>query len=123
MIRAGAVAASRSWPGAVATLDGAMARHPAAHVWSPDLARASARLAARLRARGVRWPETAAAVLTARGASGLAPEPFADVTGADPAVLARLEAGELPPTEVPPDVRRWAPAIEWRSLDLDPDRG
>jgi len=123
VIRTGALAGGRSSPIALATLDGAMARHPAAHVWSPDLARASARLGDRLRERGLPWPETAAAVLTARGASGLETGPFATVTGVDPGVLARLESGELAPVEVPAAVRRWAAVIDWASLDLEVDRG
>lgn len=66
-----------------------------------DLTRLVERLAARLRADGVRHPVAAALALACRGRTGLDIAPFAASVGLDPDVVAACEAGEVAFGELP----------------------
>jgi hypothetical protein len=80
-------------------------RHPSTRAPVPADA-VVARVVDRLRAGGVAWPEVAGAVLAARGSAGVDVVDFAARLGVDPGIVARAEAGAVPPASLPAPLRR-----------------
>jgi len=95
----------------------ARGRHPSAG-WRPDLARFTRHMTEVFAREGRSNPLVAAAVTSARGATGETLGECSARTGIAPAWLARLESGEVEAALVPTVVTEAAPWIEWASLSL-----
>ena len=80
-----------------------------------------ARLAERLRSRGVSHPVAAAVALVARGHRGVDVEPFATSLGVDPEQLRRVEGGSVPFADLPHEVAIAFAGIPSASLFLMAD--
>lgn len=74
------------------------------------------RLAERLRQDGVAHPVAAAVALAARGRLRSDPEAFAGAVGLDPALLVRVEAGEVPFGELPDELTHWLDPVQLLQL-------
>lgn len=86
----------------------ARGRHPSMRA-PVDSAAVHRRVASVVGSSGGRHPEVAASVLAVRGASGLAPDAFAQRAGVDVEVLRRAEAGEISRDQLPGSLRRMVP--------------
>jgi hypothetical protein len=92
-------------------------RHPAGRGWRPDRRRMLQRLADRAYAGGAPWPRVAAAVVMLRGIAGDDPPTFARRVGVSAATLAGLEAGAVPASSVPGDLRALGGLVDWAWVD------
>lgn len=79
--------------------------HPAFEAWSPDPVRLRDRLAVRLRAQGLAYPDFAADVIAWRGTAGYTIDELAAEIGVAGAEIAAAEAGGLDPDDADPALR------------------
>ncbi len=79
-------------------------RHPSAR-WLVPVRTLCARVSERLRAGGAEHADIAAALLHARGVTGLDLETFAARAGVDVEALARAEGGDVAWPDLPPVLR------------------
>ena len=72
--------------------------------WTTDLDALRGRLAERLRQRGARHPDVAAAALAARGSRGVTVEEWSLMTGIEGWRIDDVERGDVAADAVPPEV-------------------
>lgn len=117
MTRPRMIGASTSSVGRVAS----RSRHPSARGWRPDRVLVARHLARRASERGARWPRAAAAALVLRGIAGDDQASFARRLGISVGWLRRIEAGLVPPGELPARLRAIRGFVDWAWVAAEPE--